>query len=88
MSFGAEVVARTLGLSDVPVRAVRRAGACLLLVTAVTMPITFRHGLVLFADREAQQIVQRFVDPLIKQVQQQSPPAPAHAPPTDSSRQP
>jgi hypothetical protein len=43
---------------------------------------------VLFADREAQQIVQRFVDPLIKQVQQQSPPAPAHAPPTDSTGQP
>ena len=81
MSFGAELIARVLGLPEVPVRAVQRTTSLFLIAMALSMPITFRHGLELFAQQKAQEIEHQFIDPLMTQLQQmQTTPAPSPAP--------
>jgi hypothetical protein len=80
MSFGAELVARVLGLPEVPVRAVQRGIWLFLIVMIVAMPITFRHGLTLFAQQRAEQIEHQILDPLLAQLQRMPttpPPSPA-----------
>lgn len=74
MSFGAEVVARVLGFGELPTRRLRRAVGGGLLVMAVAMPVTFRHGLELYAQREGQQITQRFIDPMLQRLAPSTPP--------------
>jgi hypothetical protein len=69
MSFGAQLVAWVLGLPEVPVRLVRRLIAGFLIAMMVAMPITFRHGIELFAQREAQQWAHKLIDPLMTQLQ-------------------
>lgn len=72
MSFGAELVAQVLGLPDIPVRIVRKVIAGFIVVMALSMPITFGHGIELYAQREAAQITARFLDPMLKAIQPQS----------------
>ena len=88
MSFGAELVARVLGLPEIPDRAVRRIIGYFLMTMALVMPITFRHGLELYAQRESQVIIHRFIDPMLARLSQLSPaggasyPTPLHPGPT------
>jgi hypothetical protein len=75
MSFGAEIVAKVLGLPELPSRRIRQAMGAGMLVAAIAFPVTFRHGIELYAQREARQITQRLIDPLLQQLARSTPPA-------------
>lgn len=65
MSLPAEIVARLLGLHDVPIRRLRQLAGLALLLTAVGFLVTFWHGFALFYQRDSQQVVTRVVVPLL-----------------------
>jgi hypothetical protein len=79
MSFGAELVARALGLPELPWPRITRAIVVFLAFMTIAMPITFRHGVELYVQRESQQLMHTVVDPLLHQLQQQLTP---RVPPT------
>lgn len=71
MSFGAQLIARVLGLPDIPMRAVRRTIGLFLLAMAIAMPVTFRHGIELYANQESQRIVKQWLNPMLARLQNQ-----------------
>jgi hypothetical protein len=78
MNTPAKLVAELFDLLDFPVRRLQMLVRVALMVIALTMPVTFRHALVVYADAQAARIQQQVVQPLLNRLTRPQPSPPEH----------